>query len=385
MIQSLRSKVLGISFMFISLFCFKQQSKAQLPTAPSHIVIVIMENYSYSDIIGNSLAPYINGLVTAGNPYTAVFTKSYAIEHPSQPNYLDFFSGSNQGNTDDNPPAGYPFTTDNLGSELIDAGKSFITYSEDLPSLGFSGVSSGNYVRKHNPAVYWLGTGTHQLPNSVDVPFTSFPTAANYSTLPTISYVIPNEINDMHNLSIPAGDTWLKNKLDTFKQWTIANNSLYIITFDEDDFLGTNNIPTIFIGPMVQGGTYNFTFNHFNVLRTLEDFYSLRHAGTAADSSDILGCWRLHAGVNNVNNTTTTFNVMPNPATDNVYFTSSEPLTQPLNIIITDVLGREMGTYKMNESKTEINTASFVPGVYGYKIVGTNTIINNGKFIINRK
>src|SRR5437773_1264503 len=61
-----------------------------VPT-PDHIVIAIEENHAYSQIIGSPYAPYINSLAQQG----AVFTQSYGIEHPSQTNYLDLFSGSN--------------------------------------------------------------------------------------------------------------------------------------------------------------------------------------------------------------------------------------------------------------------------------------------------
>ena len=60
---------------------------------PDHVVIVIEENHSYSEIIGSSAAPYINSLAAQG----ALFTQSHATTHPSQPNYLHLFSGSNQG------------------------------------------------------------------------------------------------------------------------------------------------------------------------------------------------------------------------------------------------------------------------------------------------
>lgn len=76
---------------------------------PDHVVIVIEENHSYSEIIGSPAAPYINSLAAQG----ALFTQSYAITHPSQPNYLDLFSGFNQGVTNDSCP--HYFTTDNLG------------------------------------------------------------------------------------------------------------------------------------------------------------------------------------------------------------------------------------------------------------------------------
>src|SRR5215475_3754205 len=97
-------------------------------TPPDHIVIVIEENHSFSSIIGSSQAPYINGLANQG----ALFTQSFAVTHPSQPNYLALFSGSTQGITNDSCP--HTFAGDNLGHQLIAAGLTFAGYSESLPS-----------------------------------------------------------------------------------------------------------------------------------------------------------------------------------------------------------------------------------------------------------
>src|ERR1700712_1094141 len=80
---------------------------------PDHVVVVVMENHSNTDVIGSSSAPYINSLARAG----ANFSQSYAITHPSQPNYLALFSGSTQGVSDNSCP--HSFSTPNLGSELI--------------------------------------------------------------------------------------------------------------------------------------------------------------------------------------------------------------------------------------------------------------------------
>jgi hypothetical protein len=112
---------------------------------PTHIVVVVEENHGYSQIIGSSQVPYINTLATEG----ASFTNSHAITHPSEPNYLAFFSGSTQGITDDSCP--HTFSAANLGSELIAAKKTFIGYSEGLPSTGSTVCTSGEYARKHAP------------------------------------------------------------------------------------------------------------------------------------------------------------------------------------------------------------------------------------------
>src|SRR5437763_1231366 len=86
---------------------------APLPR-PDHVVIVVEENHGEGSVIGNSAAPYLNSLASQG----ALFTASYGVTHPSQPNYLALFSGSPQGVTDD--ACGYTFSTPNLGRSLID-------------------------------------------------------------------------------------------------------------------------------------------------------------------------------------------------------------------------------------------------------------------------
>src|SRR4051812_10025395 len=111
-------------FVVILLIALAGESFAQTLPRPDHIVICIMENHPYAglassaSIIGNSSAPYINALAMDSG---ANFTSAHAIEHPSQPNYLDLFSGGNQGVTNDNVPSNYPFTTANLGRQLVDS------------------------------------------------------------------------------------------------------------------------------------------------------------------------------------------------------------------------------------------------------------------------
>jgi Phosphoesterase family/Bacterial Ig domain len=248
-------------------------------TPPDNVVIVIEENHSFSSIIGSSSAPFINSLAQQG----ALFTQSFGVEHPSQPNYLDLFSGSNQGITDDSCP--HTFSTVNLASELAAAGLTFTGFSEDLPSAGSTVCTSGAYARKHAPWVNFTN-----VPTSANQPFTSFPT--DFTTLPTVSIIDPNLNNDMHDGTIAQGDTWLQQHMSGYIQFAQTHNGLLIVTWDEDDSLGGNQIPTIFVGPMVKQGQFTETINHFNVLRTLEDLYGLTHAGSAATATTISDVWR---------------------------------------------------------------------------------------------
>jgi phosphatidylinositol-3-phosphatase len=281
---------------------------------PDHIVVAIFENHAYSQIIGSPAAPYINSLASDTN--AALFIQSYAIEHPSQPNYLDLYSGCNQGVINNDFPAVNPFTTGNLGRQLIDAGKTYATYSEDLPGVGFNGVSSGSYVRKHNPAANWMGTATNQIPETTNQPFSAFP-STDFALLPTVCFVVPNQDNNMHDGTDPSritnGDTWLYNNLTGYIEWTKTNNSLFILTFDEGDDLSGNQITTIFIGMMVTAGQYAETINHYTILRTIEDMYGLPYACNASTATPISDCWNVANVVNESEPDDNIFSVYPNP------------------------------------------------------------------------
>jgi phosphatidylinositol-3-phosphatase len=255
---------------------------AALPT-PDHVVVVVMENHAYSQIIGSSSAPYLNNTLKAGG---AVLTQSFGLTHPSEPNYYMLFSGSNQGRTDDSCVSVGSIGAPNLASELIAAGQTWKSYNETLPSQGSTTCSSGKYAQKHNP---WFGFSN--VPTNTAMTFAQFPT--DYTTLPKVSFVIPNLCSDMHDCSVSTGDNWIKNNLGAYATWAQTHNSILAVTFDEDNSLSGNRIPTLFYGQHVTpGSSSSTTYNHYNVLRTVEDLAGLTtHAGNAASASDITGIW----------------------------------------------------------------------------------------------
>ncbi|MFF3024623.1 alkaline phosphatase family protein [Gottfriedia sp. NPDC057948] len=261
------------------LFNFNSLTESGIPKI-DHIVIVIEENHAKQQIMGNHSAPYINSLMNQG----ANLINYHAIEHPSQPNYLDLFSGSNQGVKDDALPK-TKFSTDNLASELIEKKLTFAGYSEDLPSIGFNGEYYKNYARRHNP---WANFTN--VPKKANQPLENFPT--NFSKLPTVSFIIPNLQNDMHDGTIKQGDQWLKKQIGAYVKWAKTNNSLLIVTWDEDDLSHNNKIPTFFVGPMVKKGQFNENLNHFDLLHTIEDIYGLKHAGTNKSVKTIKNIWK---------------------------------------------------------------------------------------------
>lgn len=266
----------------------------KLPT-PKHIVIVIEENHSFSQIIGNKKdAPYLNELAERG----ASFNSFFALHHPSQPNYLVLFSGDRQGVKNNDCPK--KLTVPSLGGELLRVkGKDgFRGYAEDLPSADPAACGPKPYARKHVP---W--TNFADVPPYATLPFTAF---KDFDNLPFVSIVVPNLNNDMHDGKdkIRTADTWLKQNLASYIEWAQNNDSLLIITWDEGNstsFLWfnrttkppSNRIPTIFIGPMVKAGGIATQYTHLDLLRTLEEMYGVSpFLGASRDAKPITDCWK---------------------------------------------------------------------------------------------
>jgi len=275
----MKSRLLLPLFLATGILWGTAASTAPLPKAV-HVVLVIEENRSFQTLIGSKEAPYINQLAGEG----ALFTQSFAITHPSEPNYLALFAGDTEGLTDDSCPHAY------MGANLADAltakGLSFTIYSENLPQAGFTGCGSADklYRRKHNPVPNFAS-----VPVAANQPFSTFP--ADYSRLPTVAYVVPNMMNDMHDGSVPQADAWLKQHLDAYVQWARQHHSLFILTWDEDDGTQNNQIVTLIIGQDVQPGSYDQKITHYSVLRTLTDMYGLEPIGHGAEAEAINGIW----------------------------------------------------------------------------------------------
>jgi phosphatidylinositol-3-phosphatase len=276
----------------------------QLPH-PNHIVIVIEENKAFGDVIGSPNAQYLNSLLPQG----ALLTNFHALHHPSQPNYLELFSGSNQAVCNDDCPPPGSITAPNLARSLFAAGKTFVGFAEDLPA-DRTKCKQGNYARKHVP---WL--------DFTSIPLTAtkntFPSnAVGFAGLPTVSFVIPNLVNDMHNTAggghdrateIRNGDRWLKEHLDAYRLWAMTHNSLLIGTWDEDSVSvsppaacpgintapSQNRIATIIVGEHVRPASTSGTrYDLSSLLRTIEDIYGLPRLGASASAAPITDIWQ---------------------------------------------------------------------------------------------
>src|SRR5207302_5268446 len=108
-----------------------------------HVFVVTEENTDYASVVGSSSMPYLNGLAQQ----YGLATQYYANTHPSIGNYFELATGQIITNNDSYSTI---VTVDNIVRELLAAGKTWKSYAEDLPSIGYTGGDVGNYARKHN-------------------------------------------------------------------------------------------------------------------------------------------------------------------------------------------------------------------------------------------
>ena len=234
------------------------------PPAPDHVVIVVFENKGVDEVLQSGQAPYLDQLASSGVN-------------------LALFSGSTQGVTD-NSCLGQ-LDAPNLATQLLAAGRSFVGYSEGLPSAGFTGCRSGGFVQEHPP---W--SAFTNVPPSAHQPWSAWPD--RYEQQPTVAVVIADLCNDMHDCDVATGDRWLRDHLSDYLGWARTHNSLLIVTFDESQPTNTTNrIVTVIDGAGIRPGPSDQRIDHYTLLRTIKDMYALPALGRAADTTAIVDIW----------------------------------------------------------------------------------------------
>jgi hypothetical protein len=253
----------------------------------ANIVIILMENHSYSQIIGSASAPYINSMARQG----VLLTRSYGVAHPSLPNYLALIGGSTFGIRTNCTNCSVNKT--NLVDQLQSHGVSWKAYMESMPYACYKGAQRGLYVKRHNPFMYFRNIRESPKRCRKVVFLAQLKTDLSAGKLPQFAWITPNLCNDMHDCSIAAGDRWLKNWVPQIIP-KLGTNGVVILTFDEgiDGRRGGGHIATIIFGPGAKiGAKIGTVVNHYSVLRLIESNWRLGHLRKANTATTISG-WR---------------------------------------------------------------------------------------------
>jgi acid phosphatase len=233
-----------------------------------HIFVIVMENKSFNDLIGNSSAPYLNSLAQSNG----LAANYFALTHPSLPNYLMMTAGDNYGDTTDCDACW--LSAPNIAVDRVEtSGRTWKAYYESMTSNCQTSDSS-LYNHLVNPWVYYNDIRTNPTECNRVVPYANLSTdLAAAATTPNFAWIGPNMCDNMHDCSIATGDTWLANNVPTILNSPAftTQRSLLVITWDEDNYDMNNQVPAILIGSGVTPG-YRSTIasNHYSLLKTIE-------------------------------------------------------------------------------------------------------------------
>jgi hypothetical protein len=242
-----------------------------------HVWLILLENKSETDVVGQPDAAYLGELIAD----YGLATNYQGVAHPSQPNYIALFSGSTQGVTDND---NHDLSAPTIADQLEAAGLTWRVYAENLPAEAcFAGEEAnggaenpdgaGHYVRKHNPAISFTAISGAPARCANIQPLAAFDPAAADFTM-----IIPNQCHIMHDCSVAEGDAWLRGFVPRILEspaW--KDGGVLFITFDEGAHKSVHNqVATIVVAPGVAAGTTSdVAHSHYSLLRTIQDGFGL--------------------------------------------------------------------------------------------------------------
>jgi hypothetical protein len=266
-------------------------------SAPQHIVIVVLENRNYSEIIGSASMPYLNQLAQQ----YSLATQFYANVHPSIGNYFMMTSGE-VVSTDDNFSG--TFSGSNVASVLTSAGKGWKVYAESIPATGYIDGDQYPYIKHHNPFTYFDSVRNDAAQRNRIVPFEDLASDNAANTIPAYAFVVPNNLHNGHDC--PAGgstcslaerltavDAWLQSNVGPLmNNPTFMAEGVVIITFDEsadDNTQGGGRIPVVLAGGKIKPGFSSTTAYQFpSLLRfSLKSLGESSYPGAASVAPDM--------------------------------------------------------------------------------------------------
>ena len=263
-----------------------QSSKLPSP-ASSRVIVMVMENAEYSEVLGNSAAPYINGLARR----YGLATQSFAIGHPSLPNYLALTSGSTQGVSSDCTAC--QVGASNIVDQLEAARISWKAYLEDQPRACFRGATAGSYAKKHNPFIYYNDIARSPRRCSRLVGFSQLAADLRRGRLPTYAWISPNLCDDGHDCGVAGSDRFLARTGPALLR-ELGPQGFLVLTWDEGSsergccggVARGGQVATILAGPGVRrGGRDGRPVDHYGVLGTIEEALGIPPLAGAADPS----------------------------------------------------------------------------------------------------
>jgi hypothetical protein len=264
----------------------------------SKVLVIVEENHTYAQIIGDRDAPYLTAAARTYGSATRM-TANYPVGCPSLAAYILLTSGSTGGICDDQGPRHHPLTGPNVFAQLDAAHRPWRNYAEDLPApCALRNTPDGVFLVRHTAVPYY--TSESRTCRTGQVPLTSLPDDLAAGALPAYSLLTPNACHDMHGApacptgQVRPGDQWLATWLPRILAAPDyrTGHLVVIVTWDEGSATD-NHIPTVILSPTTRHVTAPGPYNHCSTLRTTEDLLRLPALGCARTARSLAPAFKL--------------------------------------------------------------------------------------------
>ena len=295
-----------------------------------HVFVIIGENTTYSHIKPTNM-PYLFGTL---KPQSAWMTEYRGTTHWSQANYVAMTSGQFTKCEQQDYGVACHQNVPNLFHQLDVAGRTWTTWLEGGTARCDTGSGSTcepqgpcpltGFYTTGNPAILydnvegangvWSETDKSQECIQRDIyagrPMGIFNRALAEGTVPDFNYILPNGCDDGEANCKPTNnrytqfDDFLKKEIPKIlASPSFGSDGLLIVTYDESErqngmdpkygYGQGGHVPALFIGPSVRPGEYAGAYNHYGLLRTLEDGFRLNgYVGYANAVPAITSIWK---------------------------------------------------------------------------------------------
>jgi hypothetical protein len=264
------------------------------PPTTSKLLVIWEENANASSVYGSAQAPNMNAYAAE----CGKATDYVSLGHPSLPNYLEPTSGTAFNSspwTNDCQASSATCRTgvDNIFNQVGPGG--WKGYAQSMPTACAQG-SSGPYLPRHNPAVYYTDLGASCAADDVNI---GTPTAGAlhddiaHGILPTFATLTPDVNNDQHNGTEAQADAYLGSWIPQIVSGPDYQSGrlAIVIVYDEGAGSGTNSpstVPAIVMSPYVVPGTVSATpLTHYSLLAAAEDIAGVPRLGNAVSAGNL--------------------------------------------------------------------------------------------------
>jgi acid phosphatase len=240
---------------------------------PGRVAVLVLENRSFEQVIGNPHAPFLNRLARR----YALATDYYAVGHRSLPNYIALTGGDTNGINDNCTRC--DTERPNLLNQLDAAHVSWRAYFEGLRPGAKLIDRTLRYNPHYNPFGYYERVEGSRKARERIGSFAALRHDLAHRTLRPFSWIAPDVYHDGHNGTLRAADRFASRLVPQVLRALGSRGVLYV-TWDEGpdtDLRGPNGAPgggrvaLIAAGALARRHTeWSTAANHYSLLKTVE-------------------------------------------------------------------------------------------------------------------